>query len=227
MCGRYSLTKGIDEISAGLGVLPLELQPRYNIAPTQEAPVVLHDHQRQIKLLRWGLAPAWAKDESIAFKTINARAESVATTASFREAFKLRRCLILADGFYEWRKQVRVKLPVRFTLKNEEVFGFGGLWETWRKHDGTELGTFTIITTDANELTKTVHDRMPVIIPPESYDQWLDPKLNTLEPLQTLLRPFPAEAMKCYEVDPVVNSVANDSPHCVRPFQAPQGELSF
>ncbi|HYV34227.1 MAG TPA: SOS response-associated peptidase, partial [Gemmataceae bacterium] len=97
MCGRYSLTKGIDEISAGLGVLPLELQPRYNIAPTQEAPVVLHDHQRQIKLLRWGLAPAWAKDESIAFKTINARAESVATTASFREAFKLRRCLILAD----------------------------------------------------------------------------------------------------------------------------------
>jgi len=227
MCGRYSLTKGIDEISAGLGVLPLELQPRYNIAPTQEAPVVLHDHQRQIKLLRWGLVPAWAKDESIAFKTINARAESVATTASFREAFKLRRCLILADGFYEWRKQGRVKLPVRFTLKNEEVFGFGGLWETWRKPDGTELGTFTIITTDANELTKTVHDRMPVIIPPESYDQWLDPKLNTLEPLQTLLRPFPAEAMKCYEVDPVVNSVANDSPQCVRPFQAPQGELSF
>ena len=112
MCGRYSLTKGIDEISAGLGVLPLELQPRYNIAPTQEAPVVLHDHQRQIKLLRWGLAPAWAKDESIAFKTINARAESVATTASFREAFKLRRCLILADGFYEWCKEGKTKQPI-------------------------------------------------------------------------------------------------------------------
>ena len=118
-------------------------------------------------------------------------------------------------------------MPVRFTLKTDEVFAFAGLWETWRKPDGTELRTFTIITTEANELTKPVHDRMPVIISPESYDQWLDPKLATPEPLQTLLRPFPAEAMKCYDVDPVVNSVENDSPQCVRPFQAPQGELSF
>lgn len=227
MCGRYSLTKGIDEISAGLGVLPLELRARYNIAPIQEAPVALHDPERKITCLRWGLVPAWSKDESIACKTINARAESVATTASFREAFKRRRCLIFADGFYEWRKQGRVKMPVRFTLKTEEVFAFAGLWETWRKPDGTDLCTFTIITTEANELTKPVHDRMPVILAPESYPQWLDPTPAPAERLQALLRPFPAEAMRAYAVDPMVNSVANDDPQCLLPFQAAQGELSF
>jgi len=195
--------------------------PRYNIAPTQDAPVVVREEEIVLKLMRWGLIPPWAQDESIGNRMINARAETLAQKPSFRQPFERRRCLVLADGFYEWKKTGGAKIPYRFVVKGDEPFAFAGLWERWRKPDDTELHSFVIITTEPNELAREIHDRMPVILAAEHYDRWLDPDFHDTERLQESLRPFPASAMACYPVSPKVNNPRFDEPQCIEPVPPP------
>jgi putative SOS response-associated peptidase YedK len=218
VCGRFSLTVGIERLQSLFGVVYAgNIAPRFNIAPSQEVLTVIETEGKRIgKLMKWGLVPYWANDPKIGWKMINARAETVDEKASFRRALKRRRCLILADGFYEWKKEGTKKIPYRFTLRNEQPFAFAGLWETWDKR-GETLYTCTIITTKANELISTIHDRMPVILPREWQDAWLDPKLEDADYLKSLLQPYPAEEMKMYEVSTIVNSPKNDVADCIKP----------
>jgi putative SOS response-associated peptidase YedK len=218
VCGRFSLTVSEEILRQ---YFPFELSakvlPRYNIAPGQEVLAVVFDDGKMTgRMLKWGLVPYWANDPKIGFKMINARAETVDEKASFKHAFKKRRCLILADGFYEWKKEGDKKIPYRFTLKNKQPFAFAGLWEKWDKHGGP-MYTCTIITTKANELVEAIHDRMPVILPKEWEKVWLDPAIEDAEYLKSLLRPYPSEEMKMYEVSTIVNSPKNDVPDCIKP----------
>lgn len=213
MCGRYSLTKppeAMRQLFVFHGNLP-NLPPRYNIAPTQDAPVIrlAKDGAREFAQLHWGLVPPWSKDPKIAYSTINARAETVASKPAFRAAFKARRCLIPADGFYEWRKAGARKQPYRLAMKDDRLFAFAGLWERWEGKASETLESFTIIVTDANDLVKAVYDRMPVILDPADYESWLDP-VTPAEAAQKLLRPSPADAMKAYPIGTRINSPRND-----------------
>ena len=203
-----------------------ELTPRYNIAPTQEVAAVRQGEQgRELSMLKWGLVPSWAKDPGIGARMINARAESVADKPSFRSAFKRRRCLILADGFYEWKKTgARTKQPYYIFLRDRQPFAFAGLWEHWKGPDGGEMPSCTIITTGANELLSELHDRMPVILGEEEYDRWLDPKFDDAETLKSLLGPYAALDMTCYPVSTIVNNARNETPECVERLDEP-GEL--
>jgi putative SOS response-associated peptidase YedK len=197
------------------------LAPRYNIAPTQSVIVVGDDGERYLKQMRWGLIPSWAKDESIGNRMINARAETIAEKPAFRAALKKRRCLIPADGFYEWKKGETSKAPKQpfcIRLKSKEPFGFAGLWEHWTSPDGEEVLSCTIITTEVNELLKEVHHRMPVILPREAEAVWLDPKIQDTDKLLPLLKPYPSDEMEFYPVDRIVNSPANDTPDCIVPI---------
>ena len=216
MCGRYSITANPEQVAARFDVaVPEELaRPRYNAAPTQELPVVLDDGGKQMALLRWGLVPRWAKDVSVGNKLINARAESLAEKPSFRDAFKRRRCLVPADGFYEWQGGGDGKQPIRFTLKEGGLFALAGLWEQWRRPDGSELRTFTIITTEANDLVAPAHNRMPVILLPEYEALWLDQGAGP-EVWSDLLRPYPPDRMAAYPVSKAVNTPGNDSPEII------------
>ncbi len=216
MCGRYTLT--LEEKQAGARMafgFRLSGGPRYNIAPSQLAPVVVRDGESVVKEMRWGLIPFWAKDEKFGYKTINAMAETVAEKPAYRAAFKKRRCLVVADGFYEWLAAVPVKRPHRFTLRDGQPFAFAGLWERWKKPDGADLDSFTIITTEANELTRQIHNRMPVILKAEDYERWLDAEFKNVEGLKSLLKPYPADGMRCYEVSPYVSNAQNEGPQCV------------
>ncbi|KYD15716.1 SOS response-associated peptidase [Geobacillus sp. 44B] len=221
MCGRFSLTVDIVQLQAlfrfvYIGTFP----PRFNIAPSQEVLTVVQENGIRIgKMMKWGLVPSWANDPKIGWKMINARAETVDEKASFRHALKRRRCLILADGFYEWKKEGAKKIPYRFTLRNGEPFAFAGLWERWDKQ-GEPLYTCTIITTTANELVSTIHERMPVILPPERQEAWLDPRLDDSDYVKSLLQPYPAEEMKMYEVSTIVNSPKNDVMECIEPVNS-------
>lgn len=183
--------------------------------------MIAGDAPKNLRLMRWGLVPAWAKEASIGHRMINARAETVAEKPSFRRAFESRRCLAPADGFYEWRKLEgsRAKIPMRFVLKSREPFAFAGLWDIWRKPDSGELRSFTIITTAANELLRPIHDRMPVILRPEDEEKWLDPGLSDPNRLSSFLKTYPAEEMEAYEVSTRVNSPKNDDPACLTPAQ--------
>lgn len=211
MCGRFTQTHSATELAAAFDLdEPPDWQPRYNIAPTQSIPAIVEPHQ--FKRLRWGLIPSWAKDLSIGSKLINARAETVSEKPSFRDAFKRRRCLIAADGYYEWKKQAGKKQPFYFQLTDHQPFAFAGLWERWNSPEGEALETCTIITTEANELAATVHDRMPVILTQEQYDRWLDPAFKDA---QSLLHPYPSNAMQTYPVPLVVNSPAHDALDCI------------
>jgi putative SOS response-associated peptidase YedK len=219
MCGRFTLTLNAAQIAARFGVpLPQSYKPRYNIAPTQEVLALIADALgRRVENVRWGLIPHWAKDPKIAQKSINARAETLFEKPSFRDAVKRRRCLILADGFYEWRKTPQGRrVPVYVRLKSKEPFGFAGLWETWSSPDGQTLKTCTIITTEPNELIKPIHDRMPVIVPREFEDVWLDPTPKAREELERVLRPYRAEELELFEVSSLVNSPTNDGPECLQ-----------
>ncbi len=200
-------------------------EPRYNIAPTQLVPTVLRtpnadrkqspEHSdRQFQMLRWGLIPSWAKEPAIGARLINARAETVSEKPSFRAAFRHRRCLVVADGFYEWQRLERKKQPFYFRLQDGQPFGFAGLWERWEAADGEVIESCTILTTAANELVRPIHDRMPVILDRKDYDLWLDPMVQ-VEPLQQLLRPYQSEAMTSYPVSPQVNKAENNSPECI------------
>ena len=218
MCGRFSIFADPERLAERFDAsLPdQELAPRYNAAPTQDLPVLLNEDDRVIQLLRWGLVPFWAKDPSIGNRMINARAETLAEKPSYRTALKKRRCLVLADGFYEWAKTGNGKQPVRIALKSGDPFAFAGLWETWKDPDGRLLRTFTIVTTTPNELVAPIHNRMPAVLLPEHEAIWLDNAADQAIWLD-LLRPYPAELMTAYPISTRVNSPANDDPAIVEP----------
>jgi putative SOS response-associated peptidase YedK len=195
------------------------LEPRYNIAPTQPVAVVRQSELgRALGVVQWGLVPSWAKDPTMGSKMINARAETVAEKPAFRAAFKQRRCLVLADGFYEWQPTStrQPKQPFYIHRQDDEPFAFAGLWEYWEGADGA-LETCTIITTEANELVSPIHERMPVIIAPDDYAQWLDPTTKQATPLQELLQPYDSDALEAYPVSHAVNNARNESPKCIAP----------
>lgn len=177
---------------------------------------------RLCRLIRWGLVPHWAKEEAIGYKMINARAETIAEKPSYRKSFERRRCLVLADGFYEWQKVdgLKQKIPMRIMLKNKEPFAFAGLWDVWKKPDGGELRSFTIITTEPNDFMKAIHNRMPVILRQKDEEMWLDPDLKDTSKLLPLLVPFASKEMDAYEVSTIVNSPQNDDPQCIAPVKA-------
>lgn len=226
MCGRFTLSQSESVIAEAfeLSEVPT-LEPRYNIAPTQLVPTVVRpkvsaqspeqSEQRQFLLLRWGLIPSWAKDPAIGARLINARSETVTEKPSFRAAFRQRRCLVIADGFYEWQRQERKKQPFYFRLQDGQPFAFAGLWERWKAPNGEAIESCTILTTEANELLRPIHDRMPVILDPKDYELWLDPEVQKPEPLQQLLRPYRSEAMTTYPVSTQVNNPTNNSPECI------------
>lgn len=220
MCGRFTLIQTAEALYKTFDVEKLpDLEPQYNIAPTQMVGVVLYNQeseQREFQKLRWGLIPSWSKDLGIGVKLINARAETVAEKPAFRSAFKHRRCLVVADGFYEWQLQENQKQPYYFRLQQGKPFGFAGLWEQWRSPEGEEITSCTILTTEANELVQPIHQRMPVILQQQDYDVWLNPEVQTREPLQQLLRPYPSEAMTAYPVSKVVNSPKQNIPDCIK-----------
>ncbi len=221
MCGRFTLATNLGTIAKHFGVsaFPEELGhvPRYNIAPTQTVIVVSDDGTRHFTQMRWGLIPTWAKDQAIGNRMLNARAETVATKPAFRAALRKRRCLIPADGFYEWHQRGRGKQPFRIVLKSQEPFGFAGLWETWTPPEGKEIRTCTIITTEANELLKPIHDRMPVILTRQAEAIWLDPTIQDPAQLLPLLTPYPAHEMTAYAVSTKLNNPTNDSAECIEP----------
>ena len=222
MCGRFVLVAPGRMIAERfqLGKQP-ELQPRYNIAPSQTIAAIRLDPDsgdRRLSLLRWGLIPFWAKDIKIGYKMINARGETVPSKPAFRAAFKQRRCLIPASGFYEWKREKRKKQPFYFQVKDGPVFAFAGLWEHWESPEGEAVESCTIITTEANSLLEPVHDRMPVILRERDYELWLDPATKTSATLTSFLRPFPAEEMTAHPVSTLVNSPTNDVAECITPI---------
>lgn len=223
MCGRFIRQGDIDKIIREFGVqtVSCSLAPSYNIAPTQEIAVVIEDGAKQLTTVKWGLVPSWAGDMSGASRMINARAESILQKPAFKDAFRRRRCLVVADGFYEWQKDGRNKRPIFIGLKTGQSFGFAGIYEDWTSPEGHAVRTCAIITTEANELMRPIHDRMPVIIPRGQEDLWLDCEAEGSDhgvvELLELLRPYPAEEMETHQVSNLVNSVANDSRECLLP----------
>ena len=212
MCGRYTLITNIDRIAEAFGVAPtLEAQPRYNIAPTQDIVTIVNNGNPHLSLLRWGLIPAWAKDESIGSRMINARAETLAEKPSFRNLLRSRRCLAVADGFYEWQGEGKNKTPMYITLQDGQPFAFAGLWDRWKDPDGQEIHSCTIITTEPNELMAPIHNRMPAILRPKAYEDWLNPQLRDDNVLTHLLKPYPSELMTARAVSKLVNNPRNDS----------------
>ncbi len=219
MCGRFTLTQSTEIIAKvfDLGNIP-PFNPSYNIAPSQAIATILikpDDTQRQLQMLHWGLIPSWAKDFKMGAKLINARAETLTEKPSFRAAFKKRRCLVIADGFYEWQQQDGKKQPFYFKFQNEQPFAFAGLWEHW-EGEGEVIESCTILTTEANQVMQSIHGRMPVILQSKDYDLWLDPSVQKSDLLQPLLLPYSAEAMTPYPVSTRVNKPMNDSPECIQ-----------
>jgi putative SOS response-associated peptidase YedK len=227
MCGRFRLARSkelLDEAFGAVdGSVPVGWSPRYNVAPGQSIVAVHQDAARPVRelvKLRWGLIPAWAKEASIGYKMINARAETAAEKPAFRQAMRKRRCLIPADGFYEWKKAGGKKLPYCFTMSDAAIFAFAGLWEPWRSPAGEPVESCTILTTEPNELAREIHDRMPVILAPEDYELWLDPGFARVDELKEMLKPYPARQMRRYRVSERVNQVKNDDPECAAEIEA-------
>lgn len=215
MCGRFALQSIPKQILDEFVIIPPPILPRYNIAPTQKAPVVLvgHDDKPVMDELRWGLIPSWAKDASVGVRAINARAETIAEKPTFRDAFRKRRCLVPASGFYEWRRDGKTKTPYYFTSREEPVV-FAGLWERWT--DGAEtIYSFTIITTEANGMMAPIHDRMPVILQRSDWRTWLDPDCQDRSRLQSLLRPADEDLLESWEVGAYVNNVRHEDAECI------------
>ena len=224
MCGRYSIVMTPAMMRGFLNYAEMPNFPsRYNVAPTQPIPLVrMWEGQRQFVLMRWGLLPSWVKDPKTFTLLINARAETVNEKPAFRNAMKRRRCLIPADGFYEWKRDGGVKRPYLIRMKGGAPFAFAGLWETWVGPNGEELDTAAMITTDANAVLAPIHHRMPVILPPDKFDMWLDcANVSALE-ASALLVQAPAVAMEAFEISPAVNRVANDRSEIQEPYTAPE-----
>jgi putative SOS response-associated peptidase YedK len=221
MCGRFTLTVNPAEVQEAFSTytFPQQFAPRFNIAPTQPVLVIPNDDQNTADFFVWGLIPMWAKDPSIGNRMINARAETLEEKPAFRGSLKYKRCLVLADGFYEWKASEgkKVKTPFFIHMKDRKPFAFAGLWDSWNSPDGSLVRSCTIITTEPNELTSIIHNRMPVILHPRDYARWLDPSPQTPDQLKPLLKPFPADLMNAYPVSPLVNTPANDKPELVVP----------
>ena len=211
MCGRYAQRTDPKRLAKEFKVAEvLNVEPRYNIAPTQEVLAVRESPDgREMTLYKWGLVPSWAKDASVGAKLINARGETVTEKPSFREAFRRRRCVIPADGFYEWQRKNGRKQPFFFRMMDERPFGFAGLWERWEGEGGEVINSCAILTTEANEVLRPVHDRMPVILHPDDYELWLGAEARELGLVKEMLRPYPAEEMVGYPVGRGVNSPRN------------------
>jgi len=217
MCGRYTVTT-LDQIVAELDAsLPegFVFEPRYNAAPTQALPVVANREERQVELMRWGLIPSWADSPAIGNKMINARAETLASKPAFRDAFARRRCLVPADGFYEWKKEGKVSVPHYYHRTDGRPFCFAGLWDRWREPGHVWVISFTIVTADANPLVAPIHDRMPVIVEPDDYARWLSPEPLPPEALDDILVPSPANPCEIYPVSRRVSSPAPDDPQLI------------
>jgi putative SOS response-associated peptidase YedK len=225
MCGRFRLSKTDKEVMKQFGVeIDPDYSPRYNISPSQQVRVLKLAEDSgaaasgtlamQMHIQRWGLVPGWAKDVKIGYKMINARSETILEKPSFRTAFKKRRCLIPADGFYEWKKEGKGKQPFHFGMKDDSLFAFAGIWERWKSPEGPVVESCAILTTTPNELVADVHDRMPVILPAAQYELWLTAEAERVAQLQDLLVPYPAVEMKRYPVSSAVNSPKNDMAAC-------------
>jgi putative SOS response-associated peptidase YedK len=222
MCGRFTLFSDGAELARLFGCgFEVPLTPGYNIAPSQEVPVVRTTEDqpdtRQVPLLGWGLVPSWASDPKIGFSCINTRSETAASKPAFRAAFRRRRCLIPANGFFEWQKRGKQKLPFLFRMKDETLFAFAGLWERWSGPHGDGRETCTILATAANEVVRPLHERMPVILAPAFHDDWLEPPADAAEWLQAALRPYPAEEMEAVPVSTWVNDTRHEGPECIQP----------
>ncbi len=221
MCGRFTLTvdpADLKEQYQGAS-FPGKFAPRYNIAPSQAVLAIPNDGKNAADFFLWGLIPSWAKDASIGSRMINARGETLAEKPSYRGVYKYKRCLIPADGFYEWKSQpgTKTKIPYFIHMKDGKPFAFAGLWDEWHAADGAPLRTCTIITTSPNPLMASIHDRMPVIVKPENYAEWLDEAPRSPDSLQHLIAAFPAEEMEAYPVSALVNSPSNDQAECLQP----------
>ena len=220
MCGRYTLATPVNRLAEAFGfdASAPDLPPNYNVAPTQTVAAVLrNDGARRLEMLRWGLVPSWADDPGIGSRMINARSETAPEKPSFRRAFRDRRCLIPADGFYEWRRENGGKQPYHFRMKDGHPFAFAGLWESWRGDGEDVLRTCALLTTEPNGVASPIHNRMPVILPPDAYDAWLDPEAERQE-LEALLVPYEGEEeMEAYPVSRFVNSPGNNDERCIEP----------
>jgi putative SOS response-associated peptidase YedK len=223
MCGRFTLATPDQDLAVqfNLPAIP-DLQPRYNIAPTQPVAVVRVPSagaERELAMVHWGLIPFWAKDSKIGARMINARAETAAEKPAFRAAFRRRRCLVPADGFYEWQKQNGgPKQPYYIHMADGQAFAFAGLWERWKSPDDTVVDSCTLLTTQPNDLVRLLHNRMPVILQPQDYERWLDPTLEEAEVLKPLLTPYSPENMEAYPVSRWVNKPEHEGPGCVEPL---------
>ena len=223
MCGRYTIIANRESLAEALDLppeaIPEDVAPRYNVAPTQLVPILLQEGAVRMAFFRWGLVPPWADDLRAGARRINARRETIASKRSFRESFRDQRCLVIADGFYEWHaaEPGKPKVPYYVRMKSGEPFTFAGLWARWRSPAGEEVLTCTIITGEANDLLREIHHRMPIIIPPHNRAAWLDPDHRNEEALLSLLRPYDPEEMEMFPVSRYVNSPANDGAQCIVP----------
>lgn len=221
MCGRFTMTVGNAEIMKRFHVDQLLFEPlaSFNIAPSQIVPAIINEGTNKLVAFKWGLIPSWAKDPHVGSKMINARSETAARKPAFRTAFKKRRCLVVADGFYEWKHEGKKKIPYYIRLKSGELFGFAGLYDCWSSPEGEEIKTCTILTTEANELLQSIHDRMPVIIDAEYEALWLSPTINNMNQLQSLLKPFSSEKLILYPVTGAVGRPDYNTPECIAPLK--------
>ncbi|MGA2031747.1 MAG: SOS response-associated peptidase [Thermoguttaceae bacterium] len=224
MCGRFTLRAPASVVAEQFALFEVPpLEPRYNIAPSQSVAAVRIDPnaaepRRELAWLQWGLVPSWAGDPSIGNRLINARAESAAQKPAFRTALRRRRCLVAADGFYEWQPVKKAKQPFHIRLRDGRPFGLAGLWEDWEGPDHRIIRSCTLLTTEANDLVRPIHDRMPVIVPRAAYEQWLDPARQEAEQIAPLLVPYPSAEMVAYPVCSLVNSPSHEDPRCVEPL---------
>jgi putative SOS response-associated peptidase YedK len=227
MCGRFTVTAEGDVVKTdfGLAEIPAGYEPRYNVAPMQDVLAVIHDGTRpRAGWMRWGLVPSWATDPSIGARMINARSETIDQKSAFREAFEKRRCLIVADGFYEWQQMGDIKVPMRIRRRGGGLFAFAGLWERWSRGGSDQLVTCTILTTTPAASIASIHDRMPVMLRPQDYARWLARDID-VDSLKDLLQPYDDDDLEAYSVSTLVNHAANDSPECIAPADPPAAAL--
>lgn len=224
MCARVTLRSNAEKIREEFGISESQpspdFRPSYNVSPGTEVLAVVRNGENRLALFRWGLVPSWARDPSIGNRLINARAETLARRPAYRDALLKRRCLVVVDGFYEWRKEGGRSIPFFVHMTTNAPFGLAGLYEHWRSPEGRDVATCTVVTSRANQLLGAIHDRMPAIIAREERDAWLDPHTRDLAALGKLLQPFPPEKMEAYRVSAFVNSATHDSPECIRPLGA-------
>jgi putative SOS response-associated peptidase YedK len=228
MCGRVHLSSDVSEIKLVFSIPPHRptpnIAPSWNVAPTDPLPVVRYDAkagERRLDVMRWGLVPFWAKDIKVGFANINARAEAIDTKRAFYEAFRRRRCLVPVDNFYEWKKLGQERQPYAIALADQRLMALAGLWEAWRSPAGEWVHSFAIVTTTPNELCAGLHDRMPVILGPEGWPEWLGETPTDPSQLKVLLEPYPAEAMAAWPVSPRVGNVKNNDPSLAEPVAVP------